>query len=128
MNRRIVILATTAALALMGLATATVKASVPTEIEVSPADRYVSGCPEVTANWTVYLWGGNSGKYTVTVHYNDGGVRTRYLSGGTSAWSHTFYIGPCSPFPDPEYDWQQVWSAWRSGGGTDYAYTEVHAN
>jgi hypothetical protein len=125
MKRRLRLAAGAGALMMsLGLAAAgPVAAYVPVELDVSPAYQIADGCPSVVANWSVSFYGGTSGSFTVTVHYGDGNSLTRQLAGGTYAWGHTFYIMYCL-----HKDWYQSWSASRSGGGTDYASTQVESN
>jgi hypothetical protein len=114
---------------LLATAVAPVAAWPPVELEVAPALQVIAGCPTATANWTVYLYGGASGLFTVTVHYGEGHIRTRYLPAGAIAWSYAYNVSAnCGIPPWPQYDLDQSWSASRSGGGVDYDSSHVAIN
>jgi hypothetical protein len=123
MKRWILAVAAASALAFsMGPAATRVAASVPTEIEASPNPLWLNAqCAwhqySDRAYWTVSLYGGTSGQYRVTVYYGDGSPgNTSYHSGSYD--THHDYL--CNN------GWlNQTWSAWRSGGGTGYDYTQV---
>jgi hypothetical protein len=120
MKRRILTCATVSGLVLsIGLAVAPVSAGPPTEMDVSPYTRDLIGCivPGVQrAYWTVSLWGGTSGNFSVTVHYGDGTYNTS---------SHATSYDTHHDFGCSQGGLRQDWQASRGGGGTAYDTTYV---
>jgi hypothetical protein len=85
---------------------------IPTEIDARPSTQVIyEGNP---ASWIVYLSGGTSGLYYITVSYGNGSES--YTSSGTH-WKHRYYTFGT---------YNQTWRASRAGGGTDYDYTKVY--
>jgi hypothetical protein len=110
---------------LLATAVAPVAAWPQTEMDVTPTNQYIDGCPTALASWNVALWGGKPGtQFTVHVDYDNGTWTTRQVPGSVP-WSYTYYFGElgCGP-----RDYTQDWSASRSGGGTAYDTTVVQAN
>jgi hypothetical protein len=101
-------------------------AAPPTDIEAAPAFQDLFWCPQVNSDrafWTVYLSGGGSGQYKVTVSYGDGSPGSTTFHAGEYDTHHDYTCGGGGA--DDTYN--QTWAGWRSGGGTNYDYTEVFA-
>lgn len=96
----------------------------PTEIYVSPSNQIADGCPYASADWTVELDGGTSGKYSVNVTYGNGVTSPWTQTYETTIpWSYTFNDPTCS-----HHVYHQYWTAQRGGGGTAHDDTYVTSN
>ena len=125
MRRRTIALGMAVGLILsMSLAVAPVSAGPPTEIDVSPYERFLVNCgwgipgSSETAYWTVDLYGGTSGTFNVVVYWGDGSPANTTYHTGSYDTHHLFQCGGGVDY--------QSWSAWRSGGGTGYDSTRVN--
>lgn len=126
MSTRKLVAALFASMLVMPILAVPVAASYPTEVYVTPSTQVRDGCPTVSANWTVYLSGGNSGSYTVWVSYGDGTTSPHTVTNNTSgiSWGKTFAT-TCGV----ARNYSQYWSDTRSGGGgTGHYSTYVYTN
>lgn len=115
MIKRRVVAALLGAMLALPIFTVPAAAAWPTEINATPYSQIRDGCPYVSANWTVYLGGGASGPYAVSVSYGDGRSSPTTYTNVTSgiSWGYTFATN-CNQ----ARDFHQYWTASRAGGGT----------
>lgn len=110
----------------LAIAPMAVLAGPPTEIIASPANNSATPCIIFwdTANWSINLNGGTSGKYQVTVYYGDG-QHDSFQVGVNQIpypWSYSYVCPQTLPVT-----YRNDWYASRGGGGTGHELTHTTA-